>query len=100
VSDVLPIALPFSKTTPEPVAPPIPTAPFSTVGKTAYPTELLKKRERSGSVFLKTATVSLGSGGPVEEAENQQESYAERFRYHMNLLSGRMLVMLRCDPKS
>jgi hypothetical protein len=41
----------------------------------------------------------LGSGAPVEEAENQQKSYAERFRYHMTLLSGQMLEMLGRDPK-
>src|SRR5215472_2760234 len=43
---------------PEPLAPPIPTAPFLTVGKTAYPTALAKKRERPGSAALKAAIVS------------------------------------------
>jgi hypothetical protein len=38
---------------------------------------------------------SLGSGGPVEEAEaeNQQDSHAERFPYHVTLLSGPMLEL-------
>src|SRR5262249_38751049 len=36
---------------------------------------------------------SLGCGGG-EETENQQKSYADRFRYHMTLLSGRMLERL------
>ena len=58
VSEVFPTALPFSKRIPEPPAPPIPMAPFPTVGNTAHPLAFLKNLSSDGSTFLNMFTAA------------------------------------------